>query len=225
MIASHRYLVFYIRSFLLVGINNLEGEEAMKIFLSGKVDEHGGWRDWLLGMDYPDKPRWVLVNKTQSIEVNPLVPWVVKQGIVLDTHDYVGAYKQVYSEDFPNKWTGIYHGSEADGGHGQMSEESANSITAKCKSAIRGCDLLFAYINTPDCYGSLVEIGYAAAFGKCICLAVNKHIPGDCAWFAEHFSSIAVNVDYRSPEEEKAAVTNALLRGISLASVKIGARG
>ena len=40
-----------------------------------------------------------------------------------------------------------------------------------CAKAIQSSDLVFAWIDSPDCYGTIAEIGYAAALGKTIWIA------------------------------------------------------
>ena len=48
-----------------------------------------------------------------------------------------------------------------------FSEEQVNDI---CLSQIRKSDIVFAYINDDTCYGTLYELGYAAALGKKIAI-------------------------------------------------------
>lgn len=43
-----------------------------------------------------------------------------------------------------------------------------------CKSNIKNCQVLFAWIDHFDCHGTLFEIGYAHAIGKRIYIAVEK---------------------------------------------------
>lgn len=42
---------------------------------------------------------------------------------------------------------------------------SRGQALARCLDQIRSCDALYAYIDSPDCYGTLCEIGYAHALG------------------------------------------------------------
>lgn len=39
-------------------------------------------------------------------------------------------------------------------------------VTQTCLSAISSADLVFAWIDSPDCYGTVFELGYAHALGK-----------------------------------------------------------
>jgi len=42
---------------------------------------------------------------------------------------------------------------------------SRGQALARCLHQIRSCDALYAYIDSPDCHGTLCEIGYAHALG------------------------------------------------------------
>jgi nucleoside 2-deoxyribosyltransferase len=57
--------------------------------------------------------------------------------------------------------------------------------------AIQECDMLFAYISTKDCYGTLVEIGYAKALNKPIYIAFDHDLFYDLRefWFAAQCAS------------------------------------
>lgn len=59
--------------------------------------------------------------------------------------------------------------------HGLDKVCSGSSYTPRatrlCKKAIDAADYVFAWIDEADCYGTIAEIGYAAAKGKPICIA------------------------------------------------------
>ena len=61
---------------------------------------------------------------------------------------------------------------------------------AKIEKAIRDSDLVFAWITSQDCYGTLVELGYAAALGCKIAVAVPKYL--DDLWFATETAGYVV---------------------------------
>jgi hypothetical protein len=67
-------------------------------------------------------------------------------------------------------YVGPYFESDA-GGHGGIGmyrhaqdDENFLSIPEKCLTAIRTADLVFAWVDSLDCYGTLYELGYA--FGR-----------------------------------------------------------
>ena len=144
----------------------------MRIYLAGKMDELGNWRDSLLdappgtagkpwhaptrgGWDYP----WN--------DDNPAVAW--PQGpntLVLGTHDYTGPYR-CELVDGDSGSTGVLHGNEGRGQHGSMeSMADRRQIFTLCEMAIRRCDLFFAYVNDFDSFGTFAEIGIACALNK-----------------------------------------------------------
>jgi nucleoside 2-deoxyribosyltransferase len=52
--------------------------------------------------------------------------------------------------------------------HGAMDIENHETIFKRNMDSIRKCDMLFAFIETDDCYGTLAEIGFAHALGKSV---------------------------------------------------------
>lgn len=50
---------------------------------------------------------------------------------------------------------------------------SPQDVVTRCFRQIDDCDAVYAYIDAPDCYGTLVELGYANAKGKPIYLVFN----------------------------------------------------
>lgn len=58
--------------------------------------------------------------------------------------------------------------------HGNLLHES--DIFEQCLHAIRNCDTVFAWIDRLDCYGTLLELGYARALDKRIFLAISEDL-------------------------------------------------
>ena len=50
--------------------------------------------------------------------------------------------------------------------HGTTWGFSKKGVIRRCIEQIRSCDAIHCYLNTVSCYGSLVELGYAAALAK-----------------------------------------------------------
>jgi hypothetical protein len=63
-----------------------------------------------------------------------------------------------------------------------------NDVVKRCLRQIEKCDAVHAYIDSNDCHGTLVELGYAAALGKPIYInwGINNLIPHPVyeLWFA-----------------------------------------
>jgi nucleoside 2-deoxyribosyltransferase len=75
------------------------------------------------------------------------------------------------------------------------SDEHAASSSAEtvrwCKEWIEQADAVFAWIDAPDVYGTLAEIGLAHTLGKPIFLAFSHDLPAgviDDMWFAQQLA-------------------------------------
>jgi hypothetical protein len=92
---------------------------------------------------------------------------------------------------------GCYHGR---GNHGVGADDSGghfgggclgnfftrSQIFDICKSQIDKAEIVFAYINSHDCYGTIAEIGYAYASGKDIFILFNDLDVVDDMWFVSY---------------------------------------
>ena len=101
-------------------------------------------------------------------------------------------------------------GSCPDGVNGISKKEA----TERCMYQIRSADAMYVYIDSPDCYGTLTEIGYAYAMGIPIHLVLNLSVPSsreifggphneeeiehDEFWFVKQMAS---TVDYGGPSK------------------------
>jgi len=87
-------------------------------------------------------------------------------------------------------------------------------VMQKCLAQIDSSDVVFAWIEGCDCYGTLAEIGYAKAKGKQVIVGVYDKFAGGELWFAQAMADICVsakdveeafaNVFPLSDEEKKA---------------------
>lgn len=168
----------------------------MKIFLAGKVDtDSGAWRDGIVGKSWSEAfqdhvPRWQLYFSKHDFDDHREISsgsWPVSVNrFVLGLHEYVGPYRTTYI-GVDSKYSGFAHGNERPGGHGVLDSGEQVHIVRECHQAIERSDMVFAYINTPDCFGTLAEIGLAVAMGKYVHVAVNASAQweGDDYWYPE----------------------------------------
>jgi hypothetical protein len=85
--------------------------------------------------------------------------------------------------------------------HGAVGEECGPDLTqrdviASNNTALDAADLLLAYITAPDCYGTLVEIGWALKGGARVVLAFAPGIPVQDFWYGA-LQSNAIYTDIR----------------------------
>lgn len=110
---------------------------------------------------------------------------------------------------------GCYHG---DGKHGVGAVDSLHSdhewggcmgnyytrddVLNICKSQIDRAEIVFAYINSNDCYGTLAEIGYAHAKGKDIVIAFSDKKLKTEMWFVDKMQQRTGNISNKWIEEQ-----------------------
>lgn len=134
----------------------------LKIYLAGRI-ESDDWRHSIL-----------YVPKLHR-ELNCDESWKIAYRAIFDKYHYTGCYYE--SAD---------HSTYDHVGDGL--DDSHRYIASQCKIAISKSDLIFAYIRSAECYGTLVELGYANALNKKIVLCINYDIDGTfkVPWFVNN---------------------------------------
>ena len=155
----------------------------MKVYLAGKISKH----DWRHGVvrdlrnadtyDFDDKG-WYSDNG-----------WPILKNAIADGIHYTGPIPTACDH-------GCYHGENSHGmgvnqeydcyGNERGISEKRAEVFLKCWHAIGQSDVFIAWIDTNDCYGTLVEIGMARTQGKFVAVGGNKIF--DDMWFAYHAS-------------------------------------
>jgi hypothetical protein len=165
----------------------------MKIYLAGKIS-HGDWRAALVSgaLDINYAPSGMEVFEGEKALA--LEAWPVRPASILGRFDYTGPY--LVSCDH-----GCYHGAATHGmglipgedqahgwGKGCMGKYAeATQLVSLCLNAIDNSDIVFAWLDGGDAYGTLVELGYAYAEGKRIWLAASEF--NQELWFAWEMAS------------------------------------
>ena len=115
--------------------------------------------------------------------------WEAMEGpIECDGFDYVGPF-------FRSCDHGCYH---QPGSHGLAAsgcggiEITHRQVFDRNQAALVSADMLLAFIDAPDCYGTLVEIGWAACTGIPIYLAFAPGIDHAELWYAQMASASPV---------------------------------
>jgi nucleoside 2-deoxyribosyltransferase len=172
----------------------------MNVYLAGKIDrQYGAWRDAILGTGYLRKnPVWVREIETARAEEGEVLPWLPVPLGVFGVHDYVGPFRQEVKPSAEIECLGTWHGTTSWGNHGFMDpgpEGPYPEIIRNARRAIQSADLIFAFINYPDAYGTVAEIGYAAALGKFVTVLVGKDAPfaQDDYWFVEGLATVSLD--------------------------------
>lgn len=182
--------------------------QPLRFYLAGKMDAgriSRGGRGW---RGHVFEPNW----DDEDLELDCDVPSVcpILLGTVLGDHDYVGPY---FVDDFG--CGGHYSGGDP-GTHGLFSlsnalmlpseegdpittPEQAAALRVKirelCLAGIRKADVVFCWLTSTDCYGTLAEIGYAHAIGRRIWIASPSPLPdlwfplGMAEWHGSRFAT------------------------------------
>lgn len=151
-------------------------------YLAGKISKN----DW----------RHEIVNGLRGSVYEPMQEnWPILPGAIRGWADYTGPY--ALSCDH-----GCYH---AAGDHGVSIGDNEgcsgpsiprDRLVSLCLNAIKAADIVFAWVEEDDCYGTLCEVGYAAGHGVKVVTASRD--PSlypfqewhEDMWFVRHLSTI-----------------------------------
>lgn len=121
--------------------------------------------------------------------------WPVLHRAILGEHSYVGPY-------FFNREQHVGVSCHGDDEHGCGAEsalldngtephnweDARQFVVAACLAAIQKADLVFAWIDSPDCYGTVAELGFAQAAHKTIWIAGPRRFRD--LWFVYELSNL-----------------------------------
>ncbi len=122
--------------------------------------------------------------------------WPTLHHAIFGRHHYVGPY-------FTSCDHGCFHGEDSHGVGASVekkihdAEEKKGDVVQVCLQAIHAADLVFAWIDSLDCYGTITELGYARAIGKTVCVCGPRAFRD--MWFLYTMADFTVFVD--SPPE------------------------
>lgn len=176
---------------------------ALRIYLAGKIAK-GGWRDELVG------PRAGALSPSDWREA-----WTDLPQAILGVHTYVGPFfvgcdhgcahgagthgaglgpyagtKGQYATGFAEAAEeGEHYEDAAWGCAGETTPENLDVlIMRRCLGAIRRADLVFAWVDAMDAFGTFAELGYARGIGVPVGLAAPAPFPPDL-WFPRVMST------------------------------------
>lgn len=190
------------------------GRKVKTFYLAGKITGTH-WRDEIV-------PEWSEENhsstyshafyeydldKTWAVVPNAVA---VMEGIRLHYagpwwRDVMGGHGFSHDSASPHGYSSKQEWYEHQGQRFAPTEEEIDSrrdeVGRAVATAISAADLFFAWIDSADCFGTLVEIGYAKALGKAVVVATSSRLPTtvlDEMW-------LAIEAGYRITAETPAA--------------------
>jgi len=168
------------------------------VYLAGKMRE----ADWRLGLF--DKR----VKYDSQLNLDPAMgstcPWPEYSDETVSGLRYTGPFfVDLCSGHVYAHFEGDEHGSNIRRLHdGGFDDGKRYYVQQWCLDAIYRANLVFAWIDSTDCYGTIAEIGYARALGKTIWIAGPTQY--DDLWFVYGMAKKVVFTDssyYDSPHE------------------------
>jgi hypothetical protein len=170
-------------------LNPVKRTEYHSVYLAGKI-RCNGWREKIANIrdhsinQYETKP--ILVNASLTI-MGPFFISCDHGCYHGDRTHGVGLNK--YCKDVDGT---LYHFGCC--GNGEQPPFTECDVLDICKSQIDAAEIVFAYIDCTDCFGTLAEIGYAHAKGKTIIIKFASDQLKKDMWFIDKMQQITCNV-------------------------------
>lgn len=185
-----------------------KGRPIRSVYLAGKITGHD-WRDeivegwsrqrrspftWDAVADSEGK-EWVVaeaaVDAACGAKLDYVGPWWSDLG-ALGGHAWPGGCLQPHAYG----WTWDAECEERDREHLKRERDKAAKLVQKnVAKAIASCDLLFAWINSSDCYGTIFEIGMAVSMKKTVVIATPPSFDCQQMWLSRRFAAVTLVAD------------------------------
>lgn len=164
-----------------------------RIYLAGKMAGGCGGANWRSAV--------VDADDALNFDVTELVPdaFPVREGAIFGDHAFTGPFYMEWGRggDYPpgnafedDHGLNVEHG-VCNHGHGCDCEDDRLTVSGKtradiirlCCDAIDRSDVVFAWLEHLDCYGTVAELGYAHAKGKRVWVAMAREMRD--MWFVQ----------------------------------------
>ena len=151
-----------IKSFYLAG--KITGTVWRDSIVSGWSHENHSDANYQAFIDYDECKTWAVVPAACEVlgaGLNYTGPWW-RDGVS-------GGHSTAEESVGPHSYSSAFEELDEDSLKARRTE-----VAVAVGAAIAGADLLFAWIDSDDCYGTLLEIGYAQALGKAVVVAMSE---------------------------------------------------
>lgn len=178
------FLEFDPKALGVVGQNNeFENSYVTNVYLAGKI-EPNGWRQKIIDIR----------NNFFGEEKDK-----IRNGITIKYNDHIN----ITGPFFLSCDHSCYHGNNSHGVglssyndcYGLSDHFTEDEVKHICLEQIKKSDVIFAYINDDTCYGTLYELGFAAALNKPILLLFDSNKRRKNMWFIANGAKMAMVQD------------------------------
>lgn len=155
--------------------------EEIGIYLAGKMSEGHDYRGLLVRDNRLFAQDPVAFNRTwRTNEMRIAGDYGRPNGPKLDIGHHITMYLGPFT-------TSCDHGCAHRGQHKAANcmlygREEGVELLHHCKSGVATCDIFFVHFETPDQFGTLVELGWASAFGKLIWMTMGTSVASELAY-------------------------------------------
>jgi hypothetical protein len=160
--------------------HRLQGKWPLTMYFAGKIRKHC-WRSSIVHVsnDWSGECGYGPPDDFRS------QPWPIQERAIFGEHHYCGPY-------FISCDHGCFHGDDTHGcnANGEWTDgnhrDGGRVIVDQCLAAIEKADLVFAWIDEADCYGTVAELGFAASIATPIWIGGPRRFRD--LWFAYHLA-------------------------------------
>jgi hypothetical protein len=194
----------------------IASEEIKSVYLAGKIT-NDNWRDQIVGGWSCEK---VSRHYSQVVGSSLGREWGVARNAVKAAYgvklDYTGPWWSDMGEfgghgdssscSWPHAYGGgdvTAHGESCDYRSPEEVRATSRAVANNVVAAICKCDLLFAWINSDDCFGTIFEIGVAVSRNKTVVIACPAAFDHQQMWLSRSFSPVLVIADSAGGAWEK----------------------
>ncbi len=156
------------------------GVEIKSFYLAGKLEKLD-WRDRLIN-EWSEGFGSINPEKESNNWNDKKVFLTITRGDREFKIQYTGPFRISKNEGFSEDAPHMYHDEVVDL-CGKYSKIDHAAVAINCVSALSKSDLVFAWIDSRDCFGTLVEIGYASAFKDKVVVVATPEFDREL-WFA-----------------------------------------
>jgi hypothetical protein len=160
-----------------------------RVYLAGKIGKND-WRHRVVvevGLDPPldADAEWPVRDLYLPAEGQEAERWFSYVGPYFIRCDHGCAHQDDFHGNAPSGCSGpaFVHDPSVDASADDPVERLRRTVWRRCLTAIDQADVVYAWIDSNDCHGTLIELGFACGLGKPIIIGVADDL-ADPPWFA-----------------------------------------